>query len=287
MAEGGAPQPTPAKAKRRWKPGFLPTDLAKETWRQMQRANLLLVASSLAYTTILSLIPMLAVSFAIFKAFGGLERLYQVIEPFILSNLAEGSSEDAIVALRRFLENVHTSAVGIGGFVGLVLTSMSMLHSIEGAINTVWGAPMRRNYFQRIVSYWFFITLGPLALSVGLGVVTTSNLPLSQFVPDGTGIFFLTIFFFTAVFKWVPNCDVHWPYAIGAAAVTAVFLTFARVLYALYTSTAVSYNKIYGSLSAVPIFLLWIYIVWVIVLTGAALSAALQSRLEIRRGQKT
>jgi membrane protein len=286
MGEAGSPPPQGTKSRRRWKPEFLPTDLAKETWRQMQRANLLLVASSLAYTTILSIIPMLAVSFAIFKAFGGLEKLYQTIEPFILSNLAEGSSEEAIAAMRRFLENVHASAVGIGGFIGLVLTSMSMLHSIEGAINTVWGAPMRRNYFQRIVTYWFFITLGPLAAAVGLGFVTTSNLPLSQFVPDGTGILLLTIVFFTAVFKWVPNCDVHWPYAVGAATVTAIFLNLARVLYALYTSKAVSYNKIYGSLGAVPIFLLWIYIVWVIVLTGAALSAALQSRLEARRSLK-
>src|SRR4051812_36760219 len=174
--------------RRRWKPGFLPTELLNEVWAQMQRAQLLLVASSLAYTTILSIIPMLAVSFAIFKAFGGLEKLYHTIEPFILSNLAEGSSDEVIASIRKFVENANASAIGIGGFVGLVVTSMSMLSSIERAINVAWGAPMRRNYFQRIATYWFFITLGPLAASVGVGMVTTSNIPLWQFVPDGTGI---------------------------------------------------------------------------------------------------
>lgn len=281
MGEVGSPQPR--QRRKSWQPGFLPVELLKETWAQMQRSQLLLVASSLAYTTILSIIPMLAVSFAIFKAFGGLERLYATIEPFILSNLTEGSSDEAIAAIRRFLENAQASAIGIGGFIGLVATSMSMLHSIEHAINSVWGAPARRHYFQRIATYWFFVTVGPLGAAVAVGMATSSDFPLWKFVPDGTGIFLLTVMFFSAVFKWAPNCDVHWPYAIVSAAVTATGLAIARTGYGLYTSTVVTYSKIYGSLGAIPIFLLWIFIVWVIVLTGAALSSVLQSRLETRR----
>jgi membrane protein len=249
----------------------------------MKRAQLLLVASSLAYTTILSIIPMMAVSFAIFKAFGGMEKLYQTIEPFILQNLAEGSSTEVIAALRRFVDNTHASAIGITGFVGLIFTSMSMLNSIESAINRVWGAPARRRIFQRIATYWLFITLGPLAASVAVGIASGSSFPLPNLVPSGTGVFLLTILFFTAVFRWVPNTDVHWPYAVFSGIQTAVLLALARAAYGLYTSRVVSYNKIYGSLGAVPILLLWIYIVWAIILTGAAVSAALQHRLEIRR----
>lgn len=267
----------------KWKPGFLPVDLVKETWAQMRRAQLLLVASSLAYTTILSIIPMLAVSFAIFKAFGGLEKLYQTIEPFVLENLAEGSSDEVIATLRRFLSNAHTSAVGITGFIGLVLTSMSMLNSIERAFNQVWGAPMRRRWFQKIATYWMFITLGPLAGSIAVGFASGSNLPLTALMPDGTGMFILSILFFTSVFKWVPNCDVHWPHAMISALLTSVFLTLARMGYGVYSTRFISFNKIYGSLGAIPILLLWIYILWVIILGGAALSAALQHRLEERR----
>jgi membrane protein len=262
---------------------FLPTEILKDVWGQMKRAQLLLVASSLAYTTILSIVPMMAVSFAIFKAFGGMEKLYATIEPFILANLAEGSSAEVIKMLRRFIDNAHASAIGLTGFVALVFTSMSMLNSIENAINRVWGAPGRRRYFQRIATYWLFITLGPLAASVVVGMASGSSMPLSSLVPDGTGIFLLMVLFFTAIFKLVPNTEVHWPYALIAGIQTAVGIALAKAAYGLYTSRFVSYNKIYGSLGAVPILLLWIYIVWTIVLSGAALSAALQHRLEIRK----
>jgi membrane protein len=267
----------------KWKPGFLPVDLAKETWAQTRRAQLLLVASSLAYTTILSIIPMLAVSFAIFKAFGGMEKLYLTVEPFILQNLAEGSSDEVIAILNKFLTSAHTSAVGIGGFIGLVITSMSMLNSIERAFNHIWGAPARRHFFQKIATYWLFITMGPLALAVAVGFASGNDLPLSSIVPDGTGMFVLAILFFTLAFKWVPNCEVHWPHAWLAALFTSVCLNIARVAYGLYATHFVSYNKIYGSLGAVPILLLWIYVLWIIILLGAALSAALQHRLEARR----
>jgi membrane protein len=262
---------------------FLPIDIVKDTWGQMKRAQLLLVASSLAYTTILSIIPMLAVSFAIFKAFGGMDKLYQTIEPFILQNLAEGSSTEVITALRKFVANAHASAIGITGFVGLIFTSMSMLNSIESAINRVWGAPTRRRIFQKLATYWLFITMGPLAASVAIGFASGSSLPLSSLVPDGTGMFLLTVLFFTAIFRWVPNTDVHWPYALVSGTLTAVLLGLARMGYGLYTHAFAGYNRIYGSLGAVPILLLWIYIVWAIILTGAAVSATLQQRLEIRR----
>jgi membrane protein len=266
----------------RWVAKIPLLEFVAETWAEMQRAKLMLVASSLAYTTILSVVPMLAVSFAIFKAFGGLDKLYATIEPFLLENLAEGSSDQVIQALKHFLDNTHASAIGVGGFIGLMFTSMSMLSSIENAINHVWGAPPRRSIFQRFSTYWLFITLGPLAGSVALGVATSSELPLANLVPNGTGIFILTILFFSAVFKWVPNCQVHWPHALASAIVTSTLLTLARLAYALYTAHFVSYNKIYGSLGAIPILLLWIYIVWLIVLTGAALSTTLQHRLETR-----
>jgi membrane protein len=249
----------------------------------MLEAQLLLVASSLAYTTILSIIPVLAVSFSIFQAFGGMEKLYSTIEPFILSNLAEGSSEEAIEAIRRFIGNIHAGALGVGGFIGLVLTTMSMLSSIEKAINKVWKTTTNRPLFNRIASYWFFVTLGPLALSVIVGAVGSADFSLiSKFLPGGTGIFVITALGFAIVYKYVPNRHVHWIPAVFSGVVTAMFWNIARIGYALYTTKVVSYSKIYGSLGAIPILLLWIYIVWVIILSGAALSAALQKRFELK-----
>jgi membrane protein len=122
-----------------------------------------LVASSLSYTTILCIIPVLAVSFAIFQIFGGLEKMYDVIEPFVLNNLAEGVSDQVIDALRTFINNAHTKTLGVGGLIGLAVTSVTMLQSVERAINGVWNAPLKRSFLRRLTSYGLIIILGPFA----------------------------------------------------------------------------------------------------------------------------
>lgn len=255
--------------------------VSKETLRQFNEAQLLLVASSLAYTTILSIIPAIAVSFSIFKAFGGASQLYERIEPFIIENLAEGADDQALTAIRSFINNAHAGAIGTGGLIGLIVTTMSMLASIEKAINRIWRVEVERPLFQRITSYWFFVTLGPLGFSVALGAATSGAAPITQFLPSGTGIFLLTIGIFYLVYKYVPHCKVKWQPALLSAVVTAVLWNLARISYALYTEKAVTYDKIYGSLAAVPVLLLWIYIIWVIILSGAALTAGLQRRFSL------
>ncbi|MBC7691375.1 MAG: YihY family inner membrane protein [Methylotenera sp.] len=252
-----------------------------DTWKQIQEAQLPQAASSLAYTTILSLIPLIAVSFSIFKAFGGLEKLYGIIEPYIIENLTEGASDDAITAVRNIIGNLHGGTLGVGGLIGLIVTSMSMLNSIEHAINRVWKAPLSRSLFHRISIYWFFITLGPVAISVAIGAATSTEFPISKFIPDAFGIFVITIFFFYGIYKYVPNRKVHWIPAATAAFVTSLLWNLARMGYFLYTKRMMTYDKIYGSLGAIPILLLWIYIAWLVILTGAAFSAALQRRFEL------
>lgn len=249
----------------------------REMLRQYREANLLTTASSLAYTTILSIIPFLAMSFAIFKAFGGLQKLYATIEPFILNNLAEGASEEVIKRIAGFIESAHASAVGFGGFFGLVFTSMSMLSSIENGINRIWRVKSRRYWFHRVAVYWLIITLGPVAFSVALGLMTSSNLPLTRFLPSGAGDFLLALAAFFGIYRFVPYCRVQWKFALISAFLAAIGWEIAQAGFHLYTRRVVTYNAIYGSLGAVPLLLLWIYIVWVIVLSGAALTASLQT----------
>jgi membrane protein len=253
----------------------------RDTRELIQSAQLLMVASSLAYTTILSIIPLLAVSFSIFQAFGGLDKLYATIEPVVINNLAEGSSEEVMVQIRHFIGNIHAGALGAGGMVGLIFTCMSMLFSAEKAINRVWNAPMNRTLFQRVSSYWLLITLGPLAMAFMLGAGISAQIPLTRYLPSGTGGFLLAIGLFFVTYKFVPHRRVHWMPALIAAWVTAVAWNVARLGYAVYTSKVLTYSKIYGSLGAVPILLLWIYIIWVVILSGAALGAALQKRAEL------
>ncbi len=251
-----------------------------DTYRQMNQAQLFLVASSLAYNTILSIIPALALSFAVFQAFGGLQKLYNLLRPIVLSNLAEGTSDEVIATIQKFVENAHSGALGVGGMIGLIITTLMLLSSVENAINLVWQVKLTRTVFQRIAYYWIFITLGPLALSVAIGVATTYNWPLASLLPSGTGLFVVSIGIFFAVYKWVPQTKVKWQFALLSGFVTAVLWNLARLAYGLYTKNVVTYNVVYGSLGAIPILLVWIYIVWLIILGGAALTAALQKRIK-------
>ena len=256
--------------------------LLKDTYKYLREAQLPLVASSLAYITILSIIPLLAVSFSIFQAFGGLEKLYETIEPLVIQNLAQNSSEEAMAAIRRFITNAHAAAIGTTGLVALIITSMSMLSSIENSINRVWKTPNSRTIFQRIAAYWLIVTMGPLALAIVFGFATSSDFPVSKLVPSGTGSFLIAVSLLFIVYKYVPNRHVNfWP-ALISATCTAFLWNLARFGYAIYTQKVVSYSKIYGSLGAIPILLLWIYIIWLIILSGVALSAALQKRTEVR-----
>lgn len=252
-------------------------------------AQLMMVASSLAYTTILSIIPVLALSFSIFQAFGGMETLYKTIEPMLLENLAEGSDEKALQMIRGFISNIHAGALGSFGLIGMIFTCMSLFYSIEKGINRIWKSPLTRTFFQRVSAYWLIITMGPLGIAVVVGLATshtTENMgffaALSRYIPSGTGLFVIDIALFFALFKGVPSRHVNWEAALIGGIVTSLGWNLARVGYGIYTKNFVSYGKIYGSLGAVPVFMLWIYIAWVIILTGAALTAAFQKRFDLK-----
>ena len=253
---------------------------ALETFRLMRETQLPLVASSLAYTTILSIIPVLAVSFAVFHAFGGLDRLLDTLEPFILSNLATGTGDEVTQALHNFIGNAHANAIGAGGLIGLVVTTMMMLSSAERAINKIWGVTRERSLLQRFSAYWMFITLGPMALAVAVGLATSRSAPAARFLPGGAGVFILAAAILFCIYQWVPFHPVNWRCSLFSATMTSLCWEAAGFGYKIYTKKAISYDKIYGSLSAVPTLLLWIYIMWLITLSGAALTAALHKRLK-------
>ncbi len=251
-------------------------DTLKDTAKQVQEAEISVAAASLAYTTILSIIPLLAVSLSIFKAFGGLENLYAAIEPFIFENLAEGSDDATLATIRSFVGNIHAGALGAGGLIGLIFTSMTMLASVEKSINKIWKAPLKRHLFYRITMYWFFITLGPLALSVAIGFATTLNVPISKVLPSGLPFVPILIALFYGMYKYIPHRRVYWKAALVSSVGTSLVWIVAKLVYGVYVKKVVSYDKIYGSLGAIPIFLIWIYLAWYVILVGAAFSASLQ-----------
>lgn len=263
-----------------WKKRF--QGIARDIGADIQQNQVFVVAGSLAYTTILSIVPLLAVSLALFKAFGGLDKILVKVQELIVENLAQGANEMAFDKLQELVGGLHAATLGISGMIGLIITSFAMLSSVEKAILMVWGEKNQRALFQRFATYWFFITLGPVLLAVIIGITTSSTMKFTSIFPKGIGLWVMATVGFFGLYKWIPSRRVHWGPALFSASMAALSWSIARALYSLYVKNFVNYDKLYGSLGAIPILLLWIWILWVIILSGASLTASIQRRLDLK-----
>src|SRR5438093_6374136 len=177
---------------------------------------------------------------------------------------------------RTFIANVHSGALGLVGTVALVFVAIGLLSTIEATFNDIWGVPRGRNWFVRVIHYWAAITLGPLVIVLVMGLAIGSQFQAAQNLIKGTpfigsALFKLIPFFalsgsFMLLYQLMPNTKVRWKAALVGGAVAGVLWIANGNFNALFASRVVSASKIYGSLGAVPIFLLGLYLSWTILL---------------------
>lgn len=248
----------------------------------INRSDLFRLATSMAYTTLLSIVPSLAVVFSLLTAFypivGDDSNLVNVAKDFIFKHLATGSGEVVVEYLQSFLAKINPAKIGIVGFAGLMFTMILLLRQIELALNRIWMIEQERSFFNRFLYFWTFLTLGGFVAGLVVGVVAKLNSQLTvanQFVS-----FFIesaqvlvswggNFIFFFILYKIVPNCYVKTRNALMGALVSSVLFYLASHIYAEYVNNVDSYKSIYGTLAALPLFLLWLYIIWLIILLGA------------------
>lgn len=256
--------------------------ISYRTWRQVVDADVGLLASSLAFATAVSLVPLLAVSLSVFTAYGGLESLMAKLEPFILQNLVEASGAQLSKSIRNSIGRVHSGALGISGVIGLLFISTKLFHDMERAVQRVWKIKSERSIFTKLTAYWLVMFLAPIAVAGFLGLVGSKDMAwLFRAINKGSLTFVLAFLTLVFVYKYVPACKVNWRPAMSSAFLTAISLGIAQTSYAAITKSVLRQNKIYGSLASVPIFLIWLLVLWWIFLSGAALCAVLQERRRI------
>lgn len=263
-----------------WKKPFLELGrISFRTWRQVWEADVDLIASSLAFSTAVSLVPLLAVSLSVFTAYGGLESLMAKIEPFILQNLVEASGAQVSKGIRNSIERVHSGALGVTGVVGLLFISTKLFHDMERAVQRVWKIKSERSIYTKLTAYWLVMFLAPIVVAGLLGLMGSKDLGfLFGAVNKGAFAFGLAFLSLVSVYKYVPDCHVNWRPALLSALLASSAFAIAQASFAVITKTVLRANKIYGSLASVPIFLLWLLVLWWIFLSGVALCAVLQER---------
>ena len=259
-----------------------------------------LTASSLTFTTLISLVPLLTVMLAVFTAFPMFGTFQGGLEKYFLQTLVPPTiAKPVLGALTTFA--AKASRLGAFGLIALGFTAMALMLTIDRTLNAIWRVRKPRPIAQRVLIYWAAVTLGPLilgaslsltsyAISASAGLVGKMNggvsfsLGLVEFAVLATAM--------SALFFYVPNAPVASKHAAAGGLFVAAGFEIAKRVLAWYLQAVPTYSSIYGAFATVPIFLLWIYLGWIIVLLGAVVAAyapSLQLRLvhQMRRpGQR-
>lgn len=256
-------------------------DTARTLRERFREDRLGLTASSLTFTTLIALVPLMTVMLAVFSAFPMFARFQGALEKYFLQSLVpDGIAKPVLGALTQFA----TKATGLGsvGLVVLVLTALALMLTIDRALNAIWRVRRPRSIAQRVLVYWAALTLGPLLLGISLSL-TAAALTASKGVigalPGGLALLLNTIEFtllaggMAGLYHYVPNTDVRWRHAIAGGVFVAIGVELAKRGLAWYVSAMPTYSTVYGAFATVPIFLLWLYLAWVIVLWGAVVAA--------------
>jgi membrane protein len=264
----------------------------------IERCDLFKQASAMAYTTLLSIIPSLAAFFSVLTIFtpvlGKDSHLLAKAQDFIVSNLAQGTGDQVSNVLNNFIEKLDITKIGITSFAGLLITLIMLLKQIEGALNRVWLVRKERSMLMRSMYFWTFLTLGGFVLALAAGIL--SGFSLDSFNPfAGAGTrqaanpifkilvsYSATLVFFFLVYKIVPNCKVSAKEAIVGAVIAAIMFEGAASGFGYYVKNFSKHQAIYGALAALPIFLSWIYICWMIILFGSVISWRVQQGIPER-----
>jgi membrane protein len=256
--------------------GSFPVQLPHCAFQHFLSDRCLQLAAGLAFTSLLSIVPLMAVMIGVFAAFPVFDRVTIEIQDFVFQNFVPASGEVIQSHLQAFAEKSRgLTAVGT---VVLVVTAVMLISAINAALDQIWKVRWRRSVVGQILVYWALLTLGPLLIGASLAVTSyLVSLPLfSDATPGGVrkGILDLmpwatSALGFTLMYAILPNTRVRIRHALIGAVVAAFLFEAAKHAFALYVTSFPTYQTIYGALATVPLFLIWIYVTWIIILLGA------------------
>ncbi|MDM4765302.1 YihY family inner membrane protein [Pelomonas sp. SE-A7] len=280
----------------------LPSLLLAWPWRESLRLlqtrfredRLGLTAGSLTFTTLISLVPLVTVMLALFTAFPIFSSFQSALEKYFLQSLIpDNIAKPVLAALTQFAAKANR--LGLVGLLFLGTTALALMLTIDRTLNVIWRVKRPRPIAQRVLVYWAALTLGPLllggslaftsyAISAGKGVVNKMPGGLESLLNMiELGVLTLGV---AGLFHYVPNTHVRWRHAMAGGVIVALGFNAAKSVLAWYVKQVPTYSTLYGAFATVPIFLIWLYLGWVIVLAGALLAAnapALAGRILPRR----
>ena len=268
--------------------------LSLYVWREFWRDNSLLRASGLTYTTLLTLVPLLALMFALLKGLG----VQRVLEPFILERLT-GGTHPVTQQIMQYVSRIHVGSLGTLGITFLFLTMILVLTNIEMAFNQIWQVDRGRPWLRKCSDYLGLVVILPVAMFVAVSLTTfvKSHLVTQELLTiDVLGrmyVFLLKLapFFvmwlaFSFIYLFMPNTRVNPISASAGGIIGGTLWQFCQWAYIHYQFGFRTYGAIYGALSQLPMFLIWVFVSWIILILGAEIAFAHQNLAKFRLWQR-
>ena len=253
--------------------------------RHFYLSNGMQVASSLAFTSLLSFVPLLTVMFGLFGEISVLQNFSTLIQNFIFANFVPEFGQT--IEQYIYIFSTKASQLTISGSVFLVFIAMMLLATIDNSFNRIWKIKKKRNPIKRILIYFSLLIMGPLLIGIGLALTSyLLSIPVIADVDTTFNVkthllgwlpFLMTSIAFILLYILVPNCYVYKKYAVSAGVICAILFELAKYGFGIYVKEMSGYENIYGALAILPLFLVWIYISWVIILFGAHITFCLSS----------
>ncbi|MFC1745208.1 YhjD/YihY/BrkB family envelope integrity protein [Candidatus Riflebacteria bacterium] len=240
-------------------------------------------AASMAYTTLVSMIPAATLGALFFTNFQTGQDILNKLKTFLYNHTIPASAEKIKVYLSQYSAN--TTAVNIVGFTSLIVTALLLVNTVERTLNDIWRSPENRPFLKKVSFFWSFVTLTPFCL--GFSIYYTARIESMDLMAEILKIDFIRYLFtltipigfavvaFFTLYYLIPYSQVSVRACLLGAFVAASFWEIAKQLFN-YTVNVAYYDIIYGSIGIIPIFLLWLYLTWTIILYGAEVAVVFQ-----------
>jgi len=255
-------------------------------WYVLRRFNgddSLMVASSLTYTSLLGLVPILAIFLAVLGAFPAFDEIRDQAKDFLLAPLVPEAGAAAREQITIFLSNTRElTAVGV---MGLAVTAFILLWTIESAFNTIWRVVEPRSWGTRLLAFWTILTLTPILMGTS---VSLGDWFQQKADDEIVGVFWrlvhgvpaliplaMEVAVFSLLFWIIPHRRIRLRHSIAGGTVAAVLFEILKHGFSFYLGLTDPYRIVYGAMATIPIFLLWIYLSWCMILFGAEFAAAI------------
>lgn len=251
--------------------------------QRCQQDQITMIGGYLAYISLLSVVPLIAVMFSMLSAFPMFGEFRQAIEAFVYANVIPSRGEEIQTYINQFIGN--TGGMTAIGLTALVVVALLLIHNIDKTLNKIWRVTKRPRPVISFSIYWMILTLGPILFGSSIAV-TSYLIRLTRFAEDYTpglstlllGVvpYLMSLLAFFLLYLVVPNIKVRARHAFFGALLAMLLFELSKRGFAVYVTHFPAYDTIYGALALVPIVFVWVYLCWLVVLLGAELTALLQ-----------